>query len=85
MTSADPPADPLEDAVLAARLFALAPATFKGMVLRGSSPAREALVAALGEHIALRRLPGHVDDERLLGGIDLAASLSAGNRSPRRV
>lgn len=72
------PADPLEDAVLAARLFALAPATFKGMVLRGSSPAREALVAALGEAMPLRRLPGHVDDERLLGGIDLAASLSAG-------
>ncbi len=78
MTPAAPPADPLDDAVLAARLFALAPATFKGLVLRGSSPAREALVAALGEHIALRRLPGHIDDERLLGGIDLAASLTAG-------
>jgi magnesium chelatase subunit D len=72
------PADPLEDAVLAARLFALAPQVFKGMVLRGPGPAREALVAALGEAIMLRRLPGHVDDERLLGGIDLAASLSAG-------
>ncbi len=71
-------ADPLEDAVLAARLFALAPQVFKGMVLRGPGPAREALVAALGEAIQLRRLPGHVDDERLLGGIDLAASLSAG-------
>ena len=74
----EPPADPLEDAVLAARLFALAPQVFKGMVLRGSSPAREALVAALGEAVTLRRMPGHVDDERLLGGIDLAASLSAG-------
>lgn len=73
-----PPADPLEDAVLAARLFVLAPQVFKGMVLRGPGPGREALVAALGENIALRRLPGHVDDERLLGGIDLAASLSAG-------
>jgi magnesium chelatase subunit D len=72
------PADPLEDAVLAARLFALAPQVFKGMVLRGPGPAREALVAALGEALTLRRLPGHVDDERLLGGIDLAASLSAG-------
>jgi magnesium chelatase subunit D len=48
------------------------------MTLRGSSPAREALVAALAEAITLRRMPGHVDDERLLGGIDLAASLSAG-------
>ena len=78
MTPPAPPADPLDDAVLAARLFALAPAIFKGLVLRGSSPAREALVAALGEALPLRRLPGHVDDERLLGGIDLAASLSAG-------
>ena len=75
---ADPHADPLGDAVLAARLFVSAPQVFKGMVLRGSSPAREALVTALGDTIALRRLPGHVDDERLLGGIDLAASLSAG-------
>ncbi len=72
------PADPLDDAVLAARLFLLAPTTFKGMTLRGSSPAREALVTALGQAMGLRRLPGHVDDERLLGGIDLAASLSAG-------
>ena len=76
--AADPHADPLGDAVLAARLFALAPRMFGGMVLRGSSPARDALVAALGEQVALRRMPGHVDDERLLGGIDLAASLSAG-------
>ncbi|MDZ4138274.1 MAG: magnesium chelatase subunit D [Erythrobacter sp.] len=74
----DSAADPLADAVLAARLFALAPRAFGGMVLRGSSPARDTLVAALGEVVALRRLPGHVDDERLLGGIDLAASLSAG-------
>ncbi len=71
-------ADPLADAVLAARLFVLAPSVFKGLTLRGSNPAREALVAALGEAIPLRRLPSHVDDERLLGGIDLAASLSAG-------
>ena len=71
-------ADSLHDAVLAARLFALTPQTFGGMVLRGGSPARDALVAALGEVMALRRMPGHVDDERLLGGIDLAASLSAG-------
>jgi magnesium chelatase subunit D len=71
-------ADPLDDAVLAARLFVLAPRVFKGMVLRGPGPAREALVAALAEALPLRRLPGHVDDERLLGGIDLAASLSAG-------
>lgn len=77
MTSPDL-ADPLDDAVLAARLFVLAPEVFKGLTLRGSSPAREALVAALAEAMPLRRLPGHVDDERLLGGIDLASSLAAG-------
>jgi magnesium chelatase subunit D len=79
MTPAEAPADPLDEAVRAARLFLIAPRLFGGMVLRGSSPAREALVAALSESIALRRMPGHVDDERLLGGIDLAASLAAGS------
>jgi magnesium chelatase subunit D len=48
------------------------------MVLRGSLPARDALVAAIGEKLPTRRLPAHVDDERLLGGIDIAASLAAG-------
>lgn len=76
--SEEPAADPLADAVLAARLFALAPQRFGGLVLRGDSPARAALVAALGAALPLRRLPGHVDDARLIGGIDLAASLAAG-------
>jgi magnesium chelatase subunit D len=70
--------DPIEDAALAARLLTLCPQSFGGMILRGSSPARDALMAALADAMALRRLPGHVDDERLLGGIDIAASLSAG-------
>jgi len=75
--------DPMEDALIAARLFFAAPARFGGMVLRGSGPARDALVAALGERMTAagrpwRRMPGHVDDERLLGGIDIAASLAAG-------
>jgi magnesium chelatase subunit D len=77
-TPADATPDPLMDALVAARIFTLAPALFGGMVLRGSSPARDALLAALGPEIRLRRVPGHVDDERLLGGIDIAASLSAG-------
>lgn len=78
MTPPAPPADPLDNAVLAARLFVLAPQIFKGLTLRGAGPAREALVAALGTALPLRRMPGHVDDERLLGGIDLASSLAAG-------
>lgn len=78
MSEADAPVDPLEDALIAARLFTLAPKLFGGLVLRGSSPARDALIEALSGEIGLRRMPGHVDDERLLGGIDIAASLAAG-------
>ena len=78
MSEAQTSVDPLADALIAARLFALAPKVFGGLVLRGSSPARDALVEALAGAIALRRMPGHVDDERLLGGIDIAASLAAG-------
>ena len=69
------PPDPIEDALLAARLLTLSPATFGGIVLRGPGPAREALVYAIDAAIPTRKLPGHVDDERLLGGIDIAASL----------
>jgi len=69
---------PFDDALLAARLFIQSPLAFGGLVLRGSSPARDALLAALGEAMPCRKMPGHVDDERLLGGIDIAASLAAG-------
>ncbi len=70
--------DPLADALMAARIVTLAPTLFGGLVLRGGSPARDALMAALADALPLRRMPGHVDDERLLGGIDIAASLAAG-------
>ena len=70
--------DPIHDAQLAATLFTQSPLSFGGMVLRGSSPVRDALVAAIMEKLPCRRLPAHVDDERLLGGIDIAASLAAG-------
>ena len=77
MNPGDPP-DPIEDALLAARLLTLSPGTLGGLILRGSSPAREELVYAIDAAIPTRKLPGHVDDERLLGGIDIAASLAAG-------
>jgi len=75
--------DPLESAVLAARLFLTDPQRFGGMVLRGASPVRDAMVARLSEamtsrSLTVRRLPGHIDDDRLLGGTDIAASLAAG-------
>ena len=76
-------ADPrLADAMLAARLLAAAPGVLGGICLRGGGPARdlviEALRGALPSGIPWRRLPGHIDDDRLCGGIDLAASLVAG-------
>lgn len=70
--------DPLTDARIAATLFIQSPLRFGGLVLRGSSPARDALVASISDKLPCRRLPTHVDDERLLGGIDIAASLAAG-------
>lgn len=77
-----PDPDPIRDALLAARLFASDPVTFGGLHLRGGSPARDRLVGALHDYLAqrmtCRRLPGHVEAERLDGGIDIAASLAAG-------
>lgn len=78
MSAQGAPEDPIHDASLAATLFTQNPLSFGGMVLRGSSPARDALVAAISDNLPCRRLPAHVDDERLLGGIDIAASLAAG-------
>ncbi len=71
----------LGEAKLAARLYALAPRQLGGLSLRGGGPARELVLAGLRENLpdaAWRKLPGHVDDERLLGGIDVAASLAEG-------
>ncbi|UAB77994.1 magnesium chelatase subunit D [Erythrobacter sp. SCSIO 43205] len=78
MSGASTPVDPLNDASIAATLFTQNPLGFGGMVLRGSSPERDALVTAIADKHPTRRLPAHVDDERLLGGIDIAASLAAG-------
>lgn len=66
------------DAGLALDLFTLAPHQLGGLCLRGAGPAREAMIVQLSERMAVRRLPAHIDDERLLGGIDIAASLAAG-------
>ncbi|MBC2668498.1 magnesium chelatase subunit D [Novosphingobium piscinae] len=83
MTAAAPaPTDPaLADALLAARLVAAEP-RLGGLCLRGEGPARsrvlEILRAALPAGAPWRRLPGHIDDDRLCGGTDIAASLAAG-------
>ncbi len=72
------PHDPVTDAVLATQLFAQSPFALGGIVLRGYGPARDAIVEALRDAFPTRKLPSHVDDERLLGGVDVAASLATG-------
>lgn len=72
----------LSDALLAARLFASRPAIFGGIHLRGGGPARDAVVASIVSSFGDRpvvRLPIHVDDDRMHGGIDIAASLALGS------
>jgi magnesium chelatase subunit D len=79
--------EPAADARLALRLFALDPPRFGGLVLRGSGPHRDLLMGELRGLLPagapLLRLPVQCDDEALLGGLDLAASLAAG-RSVRQ-
>jgi hypothetical protein len=70
------------DATLVAALLAVDPAC-GGVVLRGGAgAARDAWLALLrrlrGPSLPWRRLPGHIADERLLGGLDLVATLAAG-------
>jgi magnesium chelatase subunit D len=71
------------DALLAAAIFALEPAAIGGICVRtdrGAACERWLVLLRelLEEAIPLRRLPPHIDDERLLGGTDLASTLSCG-------
>ena len=65
--------DPFGDALLAVRLLKRDPAGLGGMILRGAGPARDGVLAELGP---MRRLPVGIDDEALIGGRDLAATLA---------
>ncbi|UVO54139.1 magnesium chelatase subunit D [Sphingomonas sp. SUN039] len=65
--------DPFGDALLAVRLLKRDPAGLGGMILRGAGPGRDAVLAELGP---MRRLPVGIDDEALIGGRDLAATLA---------
>ena len=82
MTEKRPAEDPLADALLAAQLFLIAPKALVGLCLRGGGQARDLVVEAIRDGLPkaapFRRLPPHIDDERLLGGIDVAASLVTG-------
>jgi magnesium chelatase subunit D len=84
------PVDPAwARALLAARLLALDPHGLGGARLYGPpGPARAAWLAALkhwaGDAAPWRRIPARIGDERLLGGLDLAATLASGKPVVRR-
>jgi magnesium chelatase subunit D len=63
------------DAMLAMRLLLHDPVGLGGIVLRGDGPARDAVVATLPD--GTRKLPRTIDDDRLIGGLDVAATLAS--------
>ncbi|MCY4270526.1 MAG: magnesium chelatase subunit D [Gammaproteobacteria bacterium] len=68
---------------LACALFAVDPAGLQGVVLRaGPGPVRDCWLRQLRELLPAgmpwRRMPAHIRDDRLLGGLDLSATLRAG-------
>lgn len=74
---------PWADAVLAATLFAVDRRGLGGVLLRaGPGPQRDAVCGWLptiaGTGAPVLRLPSHVTEDRLLGGLSLAATLGAG-------
>ncbi|MCE9656944.1 MAG: magnesium chelatase subunit D [Burkholderiales bacterium] len=89
----DSPSIPVSEAAaaawLAVRLFAIDPAALGGIVVRAAAgPVRDRwladLRAALPAGTPWRAVPVHVDEERLLGGIDLAATLQGGRPVAQR-
>jgi magnesium chelatase subunit D len=77
------PAGACNDAALAACMFAVDPAALGGVVVR--SPAgeeRDRFVASIRTMLPpdrpIRKIPPSIDDDRLLGGLDLAATLRSG-------
>ncbi|MCE2678652.1 MAG: magnesium chelatase subunit D [Burkholderiaceae bacterium] len=69
-----------DDALWAAAALSIDPCGLRGVWLRAPhGPVRDEWLAQLTRlHPALRRVPGHADSERLLGGLDLGATLHAG-------
>lgn len=72
-----------DDACLAAAIVAVAPHSVGGVIVRArSGPVRdewlELLKSMLGESMPVRRMPLNAGDDRLLGGLDLSATLAEG-------
>ena len=75
-------------ALMAACLFAVDPQGLGGVLLQSAAgDARDAWLRSahdlVGAEAAWRRLPAHIDDTRLLGGLDLAGTLAAGRAVTR--
>jgi magnesium chelatase subunit D len=71
------------DALLAATIVAVDPAGVGGVVVRSfPGPVRDRWMACVTglfpKSVPVRRVPLHVTDDRLLGGLDLAATLRSG-------
>jgi magnesium chelatase subunit D len=71
------------DAIAAAALFAVDPIGLGGVCVRaGAGPIRdrwlEILRGAFPPSVPFRKLPPAISDDRLIGGVDLAATLQAG-------
>ncbi|WP_291295294.1 magnesium chelatase subunit D [Elioraea sp.] len=78
-----PPAGDWADALLAISLFAVDPIGLKGIIIRSApGPVRDRLLANVRRLLppsdSFRKLPPGVVDGRLLGGLDLAATLKTG-------
>jgi magnesium chelatase subunit D len=77
---------PWRRATLALAAFALDPLGAGIVVRSGPGPARDAwlahLSAALARGAPLKRIPAAISDDRLLGGLDVAATLKAGRAIP---
>lgn len=89
MNAAGAPSSAWHDAGWAAALVAVDPAGLGGALVRaGAGPVRDRwtaqLRALLPAGVPLRRMPGHIADERLLGGLDLAATLGSGRPVAQR-
>ncbi|MEL7166765.1 MAG: magnesium chelatase subunit D [Pseudomonadota bacterium] len=65
---------------LALQLLTIDPVHLGGAVIRmRAGPARDALLEDYGATVPMRKVPLNIADEQLFGGVDLAATLSAGH------
>ena len=70
---------PVDDACVALQLFLSDRAAFGGIILRSDTPARDAMLDYLTSNSGNPiKIPANVDQDRLLGGLDLSATLATG-------